>query len=178
MDGSGDYREIHSLGSVPALMTEEGQLITESAAILQYIADRFPTSSLVPRAGMKRVQLQQWLSFISTELHVRFSVLLRPLAPAGAKEHARQELQPRLAFVNEHLTGRDYLLDRFSIADALLFVVLLWTNATAIDLTQYPALALYIARIRENPSVERALAEEFPMYAEDEAAARQAVGAK
>jgi glutathione S-transferase len=139
-DGS-DYRAINPLGLVPAIRTDAGAVMTENAAILQYVADRFPAANLAPAAGMDRSRLQQWLCFIGTELHKAFYVpLLDPKAPDVVKTYTREKGERAFAYLDDYLTGRNYLLDRFSIADAYLFTVLNWSSATAVDLARWPAI--------------------------------------
>jgi glutathione S-transferase len=168
-DGS-DYRAINPLGLVPAIRTDAGAVMTENAAILQYVADRFPAANLAPAAGMDRSRLQQWLCFIGTELHKAFYVpLLDPKAPDVVKTYTREKGERAFAYLDDYLTGRNYLLDRFSIADAYLFTVLNWSSATAVDLARWPAIKDYYSRMRRHPSIARALAEERGLYAEQQA---------
>jgi glutathione S-transferase len=168
-DGS-DYLVINPLGLVPAIRTDEGALLTENAAILQYVADDLRNADLAPAAGMERSRLQQWLSFIGTELHkALFVPLLDRNAPEAAKAYAREKGESRLAYLDQYLAGRDYLLDRFSIADAYLFTVLNWSSASQIDLGRWPAVKTYYSRMRQRPSVAKALAEERELYAEEQA---------
>ena len=134
-DGS-DFLQINPLGMVPTLRTDDGVVLTENAAILQYVAERFPKAELAPAGGMERARLHQWLSFIGTELHKAvFLPLLQRQLPAEAKAYAAGLADARLAIVEKHLTGREFLLDRFSVADAYLYTVLNWSRATSIDLT-------------------------------------------
>lgn len=174
-DGA-DYRAVNPLGLVPALRTDGGELLTENAAVLQYVADRAPGAGLAPMDGLGRARLQQWLSFIGTELHKGlFAPLFDRHAPEAVKAFALEKGAPRLALLNEHLTGREWLLDGFTVADALLATVLNWTAAAPVDLAPYPALAAYLARARKRPSVARAIAVELPLYrAELERLARDA----
>jgi glutathione S-transferase len=159
-----DYRAINAMGMVPALKTEEGEVLTENPAVLLYIADRYPDAALAP-AGFERYRLQQWLSFIGTELHkVVFTPLLSARYGEEAKAHARAAAAERLAYLDAHLDGRPFLLDAFSIADAYLVAVLNWARAVAIDLKAYPAITAYRDRLAKRPSVARAMAEEFALY--------------
>ena len=163
-DGS-DFTAINPLGMVPVLRTESGDLITENAAILQYVAARFPDARLSPADAVERAKLQQWLSFIGTELHKAvFLPLLRPEASADVKAYAMGLVDARLAIVEKHLTGREFLLDTFSVADAYMFTVLNWSMATPVTFDRYPAIAAYIARLQTRPSVAKALGEEFEMW--------------
>jgi glutathione S-transferase len=163
-----DYFAVNPLGLVPALRTDDGEVLTENAAILQFIADRFPAAALAPPASdaIGRARLQQWLCFIGTELH---KGLLTPLldrkAPEEVKAYTLRRYASRLAYLNAHLSGREFLLDRFSVADAYLATVLGWTQATPqIDLSQYPAVKAYLERMRARPSVAAALGVEIPLF--------------
>lgn len=163
-----DFRAVHALGLVPALAIddgERGEVLTENAAILQYLAERFPAASLAPRDPAGRARLQQWLCFTGTELHKALYVpLLDPAAPEGAKAYALSKAESRLSWLAGQLEGREHLLDRFSVADAYLFTVLNWSMATPVDLSPWPAITSYQARLRERPSVARAFAEERQLY--------------
>jgi glutathione S-transferase len=163
-DGS-DYRAINPLGLVPAIRTDDGEVISENAAILQYVADRFPAAELAPPAGMARSRLQQWLCFIGTELHKGlFMPLLDRNAPDAVKTYLLAKGESRLAYLDRFLAGRDHLLDRFSVADAYLFTVLNWSSATAFALDRWPAVKDYYTRMRQRPSIAKALAEERALY--------------
>jgi glutathione S-transferase len=169
-----DYFAINPLGLVPAICTDDGEVLTENAAVLQYVADRFPDAGLAPPAGspisLGRSRLQQWLSFIGTELHkALFVPLLDRKAPDATKTYTLEKGESRLAYLGNYLAGRDYLLDRFSVADAYLFTVLNWNIATPVDLARWPAVKAYYNRMRGRPSIARALAEEHALYAEEQA---------
>jgi glutathione S-transferase len=164
-----DFRDIHPLGLVPTLRTDDGDLLTENAAILQYVADFFPGAKLAPTDRMERARLHEWLCFIGTELHkALFGPLLDSKAPEGAKAYALEKGTSRLSHLEKHLTGREFLLDRFSVADAYLFTVLNWSVVTPIDLKKWPAISAYFARLRDRPSVAKAFAEERALYAEEQ----------
>jgi glutathione S-transferase len=163
-----DYRTIHPLGVVPALRLDDGTVITENAAILQFIADEHPAAELAPPAsdGLARAKLRQWLSFVGTELH---KALMMPLlgaeTPAEVKAWTVHKYASRLAYLDGKLEGREFLLDRFSVADAYLATVLNWTRATPeIDLAAYPNVKAYLGRMRQRPSVAAALGIEIPLY--------------
>ncbi len=167
LDGA-DFRDINPLGLVPTLRTDDGDILTENAAILQYVASRLPDAHLAPTGGRQLSQLQQWLCFIGTELHKGlFSPLLDPKAPEEAKAYAIGKGQSRLAYLEKYLTGRQYLLDSFSVADAYLAVVLGWSVVTPIDLKSWPAISAYLERVRARPSVARAFSEERALYAKE-----------
>lgn len=159
-----DYRAINPKGLVPAIRTPEGEVLTENAAVLQYIADAHPAAKLAPQ-GFQRYRLQQWLNFIAAELHkFVFTPLFSPKFDDAAKAVAREAAAERFAHLDEHLTGRDWLLDDFSVADAYLAAVLNWAQALQIDLEPYPAVVAYRDRLRERPAVARAMGEEFAEY--------------
>lgn len=151
------YRAVNSLGLVPVLETNDGMQLTENGAILRYVGG----PDLAPPGPL----LDQWLSFIGTELHAGvFGVILDKSSSPEVKAYAIDKAKVRLDWANERLAGRDFALDRFSVVDAYLVTVLGWSIVTPIDLTKWPVLMAYVARLRERPSVARALAEELPLY--------------
>jgi glutathione S-transferase len=159
------FSTINPMGQVPVLRAEDGELISENVVILQYLADQFPASGLIPPDGAERRRVQSWLSFISTELHANtFRVLLAASAPEEAKTHARSSAPSRLTVLETHLTGREFLQGRFSVADAYLFVMLVWAQYVRLDFTPYPALTAYRDRLKARPSVARAFGEEFTLF--------------
>ncbi len=163
-DGA-DYREIYPVGLVPLLRLDDGSLLRENAAILQYIAARYPQAELVPADAAERARVQQWLSFIGTELHKGlFIPLFDQKAPEGTRPHVLKKQELRLKYLNDHLSGRDFLLDRFTVADAYLYTVLNWTTATGVDLTPFPAIQQYHRRLQKRPSVAKAFQEELALY--------------
>ena len=163
-DGT-EFLTLNAMGQVPVLRTDDGELIVENPVILQYIADRFPAAGLIPADGAERRRVQSWLSFVGSELHTGvFIALLNPKAPDGAKAFARELLDERLAFLEAHLTGREFLQGKFSVADAYLFVMLIWARHLSLDFGPYPALTAYRDRLQVRPSVARALGEEFTLF--------------
>jgi glutathione S-transferase len=164
-DGS-DFRAVNPLGLVPTLRTDAGDLLTENAAILQYIADRFPEAKLGTAPGMDRSRLHQWLCFIGTELHKGlFIPVLDRTAPDEMKAHVLKKNLSRLDYLDAYLRDREYLLGHFSVADAYLVTVINWTMATPpIELAKWPAVKAYYERLRKWPSIARAIAEEFELY--------------
>ena len=173
-DGS-DFLDINPLGMVPTLRTDEGELLTENGAILQYVAARFPDAKLAPTEGIERVRLQQWLSFIGTELHKAvFIPLLDKKAPAEAKAYAAGMVDARFGILEKHLAGREFLLDRYSIADGYLVTVLNWTRAVPIDLNKWPAVKDYYSRTRKRASIARAWEEELALYTQEQARSKAA----
>lgn len=169
-DGS-DFRGINPLGLVPTMRTDDGVILTENAAILQHVAERFPDSPIAAGTGMERSRLQQWLCFIGTELHKSlFQPLLSKKAAAEAKTYALENGRSKLDYLERQLTGRDYLLDGFSVADAYLTTVLNWTMVIPqLDLDQWPAIQNYHTQMRARPSVVRAVGEEFELFKAEQA---------
>ena len=166
-DGS-DFRSLNPMGYVPALRTDEGELLTENPVVLGYLAERFP--ALAPRDAAERRRLQQRLAFVATELHkLVYTPLLDPAANDAAKAYARDKAVPRLDRLAAELDGRETLLDRFSVADAYLVTVLNWSRSSGIDLARWPALQAYAARLRERPSLKRAFTEELALYQQEQA---------
>jgi len=163
-DGS-DYREIYPLGMVPAIRMDDGALLTENAAILQYVAERFPDANLAPKSGIERARLQQWLCFIGTELHKGlFIPLFDKKAPEGTAANTLAKGESRLDYLNDYLTGREFLLDQFTVADAYLYTVLNWSMATPVKFDPYPAIQTYYTRLQKRPSIAKAFREELALY--------------
>lgn len=154
-----DFTAINSKGYVPALVLDNGKVLTEGAAIVQYIADLKPQSGLAPANGSEaRYELQSWLSFISTELHKPFGSLFNPAQGADWKAAVQALLNKRLDWVATQLGEREFLLgDRFTVADGYLFTVLGWANIVGFSLDAWPNLQAYRTRIGARPKVIEAL---------------------
>ncbi len=154
-----DFKTINSKGYVPTIELEDGQRLTEGPAILQYIADKVPTRGLAPSSGtLDRYRLQEWLNFISTELHKQYSPLFDPAAEAGLVARQKERIGNRLGWVAQQLGSRDYLMGaNFTVADGYLFTVLNWSRHVGIDLAQWPAVAAYVARVGARPKVIEAM---------------------
>jgi len=159
--GGADFYQVNPKGYVPTLVLDNGEVLTEGSAIVQYLADQKPESKLAPQAGtMERYRLMEWLNFISTELHKGFGPLFHG-DNEEAKEKQRAQLGKRFAYIEAQLKGKRYLLgDQFTVADVYLFVILTWASKTGIDLSQWSALKDYFARIGERPQVQATLKEE------------------
>lgn len=162
-----DFSKINPKGYVPALRLDDGEVLTEGAAMVQFIADRHPLAGLAPANGtLERARLQEHLNFIASELHKAFSPLFG--APTEeAKQVAVANVVRRLDHVERVLgDGRLYLLgERFSVADAYLFTVANWTGPTGIGLDRWPHVAAFVARIAARPSVQAAMRAEGLMAA-------------
>jgi len=154
-----DFWAINPKGYVPALLLDDGDLLTEGPAILQYLADLAPELQLAPANGSKaRYQLQSWLTFIGTEVHKNFSPFFNPAATPEMKDLARANLQRRLAYTHEQLAGRPFLMgETFSVADAYLFTVLSWAKFIKLDLSDWPNLTAFQTRVAARPATQRAL---------------------
>jgi glutathione S-transferase len=158
VDGS-DYYAVNSKGAVPALRLDDGQVLTEGVAIMQYLADKKPESKLVPMAGtLERYRLQEWLNYITSEVHKGFSPLWNPNADPKVKEYALANLEKKLDWVNTQLAGKKYLTgDTFTVADAYLFTVVNWANFLNISLDKWPVIKEFQARVAARPKVQEAL---------------------
>jgi glutathione S-transferase len=171
-DGS-DFLVVNSMGQVPVLRTDAGELLTENPAVLQYVADQKPESGLAPQNGIERYRLQQWLNFITSELHkVVFIPLLDPTSPADGKIYAREKAERRFAHLNSHLEGREFLLNNFTIADAYLVTVLNWSRFVGLDLAKWPAVKDYFERMIKRPNVAKAMSEEMELFQQQQARRR------
>jgi glutathione S-transferase len=158
IDGGGDYRQVNPKGYVPALELDEGGVLTEGPAIVQYLADRKPEAGLAPKAGTpERYRLQEWLNFITSEIHKSFSPLFKPNTPEDYKPIARENIGTRFEWLDRQLAGREHLMDRFTVADAYLFTVVNWSGFVGIDLAKYPNLSAYQKRIAARPKVREAM---------------------
>ena len=154
----GNYASVNPKGYVPALEIEGGQVLTEGPAIVQYIADQKPASKLAPPAGsFERYRLQEWLNFITSELHKSFGALFSN-PPEAWKETLKTRIAGRFDMLSKSLQGKDYLMgSTFTVADAYLFVILSWTSHVGIDLSKWPVLTAYFERIKARPAVKAAL---------------------
>jgi glutathione S-transferase len=157
-DGT-DYYSINPLGYVPLLVLDDGRQLREGPAIVQYIADQAPEKQLAPVAGsFERYKLQEWLTFIGTELHKGFSPLFTPGMPEEVKTAALTRLSARLQWVEGELAERPYLMgQQFTVADAYLFTVVGWSRLVRLDISAMPRLGEFMARMRGRPAVQAAL---------------------
>jgi glutathione S-transferase len=154
-----DYRQVNPKGYVPALRLDDGSVLTEGPAIVQYLADRRPAAGLAPHAGtIERYRLQEWLGFLNSEIHKTWGALFDSRADRAP---VIEKLKPRLSLLEAELKGRPYLLPSgFSVADAYLFTLLNWAGFTGVELAPYPALVRYVERIGARPKVREALCAE------------------
>ena len=154
-----NYLDVNPKGSVPALRLDNNEVLTEVAVILQYIADQAPQSGLAPAAGsMERYRLMEWLNYIATEVHKQHSPLFNPKIPPEWRENQLGLLAKRFDYLSERLARQPYLMgEQFTVADAYLFVVLRWSTRLKIEITPWPVLTGYRARIAARPAVQAAL---------------------
>src|ERR1017187_3083429 len=154
-----DYMTVNPKGYVPALRLDDGNVLTEGPAIVQYLADQKPASGLAPRAGtLERYRLQERLHFLGTELHKNFGPLFNKASSDDAKNTAKTNINKRLTYLNDQLANRQYLLgSTFTVADAYAFTLIKWTNFLGIDLKPYPDVAAYQARVGGRPKVHETL---------------------
>ena len=157
-DGT-DYYGINPKGYVPLLELDNGERLSEGPVIVQYIADQAPAKKLAPAAGtMARYRLQEWLNFITSELHKSFSPLFNPAMPEEGKAVYRARLADRFKWVDGQLAGKNYLMgEDFSVADAYLFVVAGWSKHVGVDISGLANLGAFMARVGARPAVQEAL---------------------
>lgn len=157
-----DYKTINPLGYVPALQLDDGQVLTEGPAILQYLADRVPEKHLAPPTGtLARYRQMEWLNFISTELHKGFGALFNPKLPDDVKAAMKSRLMDRIGHAERLLGDKVYAMgDDFSVVDAYLFTVLGWGKYVGVDLSPWPGLTRFLGRVAARTAVQAALAAE------------------
>lgn len=166
-----DYWQINPMGQVPALRTPQGWMLTENAAVLQYLAETWPEAGLLPAEPDARARVRQWLGFIGTELHKAvFVPLLDPEAGAEVKAYSMQKAALRLDVLQAHLQRSEHLEGGYGIADIYLAVVLNWAPFAGVDLASWPAVKSFHRRISRREAVERAVREEFALYQEEQRA--------
>jgi glutathione S-transferase len=162
-----DYLTINPRGYVPALQLDNGEVLAEGVAIVQYIADQKPDSGLAPKAGtMERYRLQEWLTFISSELHKGFSPLFNPAIPDEVKKVFREKLTLRFGAADKALAGKQYLMgSQFTVADGYLFNMTRWAKRVELDLSGFPNVTALAARVEARPAVQAALKAEAALAA-------------
>jgi glutathione S-transferase len=158
-NSGGDFRKVNPKGMVPVLQLDNGDLLTEGPAIVQYVADQKPASGIAPAAGtIERYHLMEWLNFTTSELHKNFSPLFKPTTPDEYKKIVRDTLAERYAYIDGKLAGRPYLMgERFTVADGYLFTITNWTRIQKIDLAPWPNVAGFMERVRARPKVQDTL---------------------
>ena len=159
---SEDFWRVNPKGYVPALLLDNGELLTEGPAIVQYLADLKPESGLAPANGtLPRYRLQESLGYINSELHKTYSPLFNSDTPAEVKQERKNYLRKRYAPLDAVLAKQDWLLgDHFTAADAYLFTVTNWARLVELDLSDFPALLAFQKRVAARPHVQTAMVEE------------------
>lgn len=154
-----DFFPINPKGQVPTLELDNGERLTEGPAIVQYLADQKPASGLAPANGtMARYHLQEWLNFVTSDLHKVFTPLFRPTTPEEYVKITKDTLANKFTFLDKHLAGRQYVMgDQFTVVDAYCFTILNWTKFKSIDLTAWPNIRAYMDRVAARPKVQEAL---------------------
>ncbi|CAI0742266.1 MAG: glutathione transferase GstA [Serratia proteamaculans] len=158
-ESGADYLAINPKGQVPALLLDDGSLLTEGVAIVQYLADRVPDRGLIPAAGtLSRYHAIEWLNYIATELHKGFSPLFNPKTPDEYKTIAREKLDKQFDYLDSVLAKQHFLLgNKFSVADAYLFTVMRWAIALQFDIKKRTQLSAYFDRVAARPAVDATL---------------------
>src|ERR1700756_5192919 len=162
LESGDDYLKVNPKGQVPALALDSGELVTEGPVIIQMIADKAGDKNLAPaRDSAERYKLQEWLNFITTELHKNFSPLFQPVIPDEVKNFFKDRLTAKFKYIDSQLAGRDYLMGKdFTVADGYLFVMHAWADRLNLDVSNLSNLMAYKARIAARPKVKEALTKE------------------
>jgi glutathione S-transferase len=159
LTSGGDFLEVNPKGQVPVLKLDSGEILTEGPAIVQYVADQKPETGLAPKAGtMQRYHLQEWLNFVTSELHKSFTPLFRPTTPEEYVKITKENLASKFNFLDKELGKRQYLMgDKFTVPDAYAFTVVGWSKYKDIDLSRWPNLKAYMDRVGARPKVQEAM---------------------
>ena len=159
LENGDDFFAVNPKGQVPALLLDDGTLLTEGVAIMQYLADTVPDRQLLaPTSSLSRYKTIEWLNYIATELHKGFTPLFRPGTPEDFKPTVRALLEKKMQYVNDALQDNQWICgSRFSIADAYLFTVLRWAYAVKLNMAGLSNIDAYMARMAERPAVAAAL---------------------
>lgn len=165
LEDDSDFWAVSPKGAVPLLVLENGERLTENAAVLQYIADLKPELGLAPRPGEPdRYRLQEWLSFVGCEIHKAFLFPTFWYKDDAAKAAARERIGKNVSVAAVHLAGRSYLVgQRFTVADAYLTWSLLLLGRGGVDIAQWPSLVTYLARMQERPQLKAAIDTEMQL---------------
>lgn len=161
-ESGSDFLKVNAKGSVPALVLEDGTILTEAAVVIQFIADLAPEAGLLPaRASFDRYRALEWLNFVATELHKGFGPLWRSDTPEAMRVIVKDTLATKFSYLDRHLADREVLLgDSFSAIDAYAFTTLNWAAFMGIDLARWPNVVAYLDRIAARPAVRAAMVAE------------------
>lgn len=159
LESGDDFNGINGKGQVPVLELDDGNRLTEGPAIVQYIADQKPAAGLAPAAGtIERYKLQEWLNFITSELHKGLGSMFNPAQTPEWKEAVKTTLGKRLDWLSTQMAGKQYLMgDKFSVADGYLFTILSWAKPLGFDLSKWPVVEQYLGRVGARPKVVEAM---------------------
>lgn len=162
LEPEGDFWAVNPKGYVPALELDDGQVLTEGPAIVQYLADLKPGAGLAPANGsFARVRLQETLNYLTSEIHKAYSPLFNPQLLAAVREERLAYLKRRYALIEKQLEGKQFLFgDHFTVADAYLFVLTNWARGVKLDLSEFPNLLAFQKRVAARPAVRRAMVRE------------------
>lgn len=157
--GGDDYLAVNPKGSVPALQLDDGDVLTEVAVVMQYVAEKAGAESLAPKAGSKeRYRMNEWLNYVATEVHKGFGPLFKPNTPDAYKAIVKENLARQFAYLDKRLADRSYLAgSTFTLPDAYLFTVLNWTKFHKIDLSPYTNVTAFMERVAARPKVQEAM---------------------
>jgi glutathione S-transferase len=155
----GDFLQVNPKGQVPTLQLDNGEILTEGPAIVQYVADQKPASGLAPANGtMARYHVQEWLNFVTSDLHKVFAPLFRPNTPDDYVKITKENLANKFAYLDKHFADRQYLMgDKFTVADAYCFVITGWSKYKDIDVSRWPNLKGFVDRVGSRPKVQEAM---------------------
>jgi glutathione S-transferase len=158
----GDYWAINPKGYVPALQLDNGEVLTEGPAIVQYLADRKPEANLIPAAGtFERVRVQEMLGYINSEIHKTYSPLFRPTTSPELRKDREEYLRKRYQLIETRLAKGPYLFgEQFTVADAYLFTVTNWANFLKLDMSAFPNLLAFQGRVAARQAVQAAMTAE------------------
>jgi glutathione S-transferase len=167
LENGDDYYKINPKGQVPALGLDNGEVMTEGPVIVQMIADQAAGKNLAPaRDSAERYRLQEWLNFVTTELHKNFSPLFNPTIPDEVKAFFKDRIMGKFKYADEKLAGRDYLMGKqFTVADGYLYTMLRWADGNKMDLSALKNLMAFKDRVAARPKVQEALTKEGLMKA-------------
>ena len=167
LDNGDDYLKVNPKGQVPALALDNGELVTEGPVIVQMIADKAAGKNLAPaRDSAERYKLQEWLNFITGELHKNFGPMFSPVLADDAKAFFKDRVMGKFKYVDGELAGKDYLMGKqFTVADGYMFTMLAWAERMKWDLAGLSNLTAYKARVGARPKVQEALVKEGLMKA-------------
>jgi glutathione S-transferase len=167
LENGDDYLKVNPKGQVPALALDNGEVVTEGPVIVQMIADKASAKNLAPaRDSAERYKLQEWLNYITTELHKNFGPMFSPVLADDAKAFFKDRVMGKFKYVESQLAGRDYVMGKqFTVADGYLFTMLAWADRLKFDLSAMPNLLAYKARVGARPKVQEALTKEGLMKA-------------